>query len=558
MRIIHNIRTCVLFFSAAAASSYSHCHAYTKVQMQYQTRPFTRMANAISDPSRTLFALEYALPIWTSAQAERTIFSDLRGKVQGLNNFELNAGLAYRSILNRYGTLGLYSFYDRMILENKSYNQFTFGFDVFDISGLGIRFNFYNPLAVEHHIASTTPTGQNADGRETAIFTEYYRSPLRGFEIETEQDYMKGPYRGIGTLGGFWFKNPKQAFSASEKGLRVRVAIEQHNFRGWVPALRMIWEKPIGSSDNEDSSSSSASSVSVAFSISSKAHQANRSMQYNRLFKPIYRDIDIRTQKNDVRTRTIVAKKFPTVPTNKHIIPNYLFQTHYDTSRIPKRITDAVLAKSTGYEYYLFEDDDIRVFLAKYFPDFSDTFEQLHGAHRADLARYLLLYQFGGVYFDIKAVPKKHLDDIFDRNQNTFYTAISHGWFEDWHWKSLHQSILASPPNNPMLLKAAQHVYDLLQSGNEWETITNNPYDWLIEDLFRIVENSTGQSDLHTGMNLSRLKNHPNVYLFRESCSDTGLVPGGGVCPETDWRGSCCLILDKDPIFLGRDPLYPW
>ena len=91
MRISHKTRAHLLFFATVTAFSYSHCQAYIEVQIQYQAHAFTRMANVVSDPSRTLFALEYALPIWTSPQVECTVFTDLRGKVQGLTNFKLNA-----------------------------------------------------------------------------------------------------------------------------------------------------------------------------------------------------------------------------------------------------------------------------------------------------------------------------------------------------------------------------------------------------------------------------------------------------------------------------------
>jgi mannosyltransferase OCH1-like enzyme len=54
-----------------------------------------------------------------------------------------------------------------------------------------------------------------------------------------------------------------------------------------------------------------------------------------------------------------------------------------------------------GWEYRLWDDDDNLTLIHKYFPDFADAYNQIaFGVAKADIARYLYMYAFGGFYFD--------------------------------------------------------------------------------------------------------------------------------------------------------------
>ena len=64
-------------------------------------------------------------------------------------------------------------------------------------------------------------------------------------------------------------------------------------------------------------------------------------------------------------------------------------------------------------------------FLKKYFnKKVLDKFNNLTGAHKADLWRYCILFLNGGIYLDIKTVLRKPLSEIFTR-EDTWYTVAS-------------------------------------------------------------------------------------------------------------------------------------
>ena len=59
-------------------------------------------------------------------------------------------------------------------------------------------------------------------------------------------------------------------------------------------------------------------------------------------------------------------------------------------------------------QYRLYNDNDIKSFLASWFnPEVLQAYELLKPyAFKADLARYCLLYVYGGYYFDASICPK--------------------------------------------------------------------------------------------------------------------------------------------------------
>ena len=65
------------------------------------------------------------------------------------------------------------------------------------------------------------------------------------------------------------------------------------------------------------------------------------------------------------------------------------------------------------WTFHLYDDDDIRTFIKTYYDeDMLNTFNMLtSGAGKADLWRYLVLYQFGGLYLDFDSEIVTPLDE---------------------------------------------------------------------------------------------------------------------------------------------------
>ena len=73
------------------------------------------------------------------------------------------------------------------------------------------------------------------------------------------------------------------------------------------------------------------------------------------------------------------------------------------------------------YEYRFWTDDANRGFVAQFFPEFLAVYDGYrHPVSRADLARYLVVCHFGGIYADLDCESLKPLDDLLVGHELVF------------------------------------------------------------------------------------------------------------------------------------------
>jgi len=97
-------------------------------------------------------------------------------------------------------------------------------------------------------------------------------------------------------------------------------------------------------------------------------------------------------------------------------IPANIFQT-WQTKKLPPQMFNAIRIlrqQNPNFKYYLFSDDDCRLFISKHFePNVLNAYDRLiPGAYKADLWRYCILYKIGGIYLDIKYIPDNNFKFI--------------------------------------------------------------------------------------------------------------------------------------------------
>lgn len=215
---------------------------------------------------------------------------------------------------------------------------------------------------------------------------------------------------------------------------------------------------------------------------------------------------------------------------------NPLFQTYYNKSKIPVDIYDNIKKYAPEYTHVIMDDKDIELILNEYYnEDVIKTFRSLKlGAHKADLARYCILYIYGGLYMDIKVELIKPLSEIFIDN-NIFYTVISK---DSDH---IHQGIIKSKPNNPLFLSLIDYIVK-----------QNNPHDYIdfCKDMYTQIEKDVG--NINDGLNIG--KSNTKYYLFKEKCS-----PDFHCYDGPDQYGFCCFVFKgEDKIIKTRRSSYPW
>ena len=100
-------------------------------------------------------------------------------------------------------------------------------------------------------------------------------------------------------------------------------------------------------------------------------------------------------------------------------ISRHIFQTYRAKTGLPHEIEqniEHIKRLNPEYEYHLFDDEDIKAFILEHYGEviwgYYQRIAPIYGAARADFFRYLLVYQLGGVYLDIKSSLDKPLKDV--------------------------------------------------------------------------------------------------------------------------------------------------
>lgn len=143
-------------------------------------------------------------------------------------------------------------------------------------------------------------------------------------------------------------------------------------------------------------------------------------------------------------------------------IPKIIHQT-WKNEQIPQKwvaFQKKVQALHPDWEYKLWTDSDNDIFVKQHFPDFYPIFNALpENVMRADVIRYLIMYQVGGVYldldyemlkpFDLKddelVLPKNRSTQSGDKSDslgNAFLASIPQHDF----WKFLIDELQNNPP----------------------------------------------------------------------------------------------------------------
>ena len=150
-------------------------------------------------------------------------------------------------------------------------------------------------------------------------------------------------------------------------------------------------------------------------------------------------------------------KKFLKKKTYTQNIEKNIFQT-WHTKNIPdefKSIVKFLRLQNPEYKYHIYDNDDIEHFIKKYYPEYWESYNMIdpqYGAARADFFRYMVVYHYGGVYFDIKSGASRPLRKII-KSKDTF---VCSGWGEIGHPEKYINWAIIAKKGHPIL----RHMLD--------------------------------------------------------------------------------------------------
>jgi len=150
---------------------------------------------------------------------------------------------------------------------------------------------------------------------------------------------------------------------------------------------------------------------------------------------------------------------------NNGEIPRVIYQT-WSSKTLPQKMTECVdrLKKANPtFEYRLFNDAECRQFIKdNYDADVLEAYDTLlPGAFKADLWRYCILYDRGGIYVDIKfqCEPGFSFEDILLKGENLYIREYNHQG-TGLYSHILYTGIIASKPKNPVFQKCIRQIVE--------------------------------------------------------------------------------------------------
>jgi len=130
-----------------------------------------------------------------------------------------------------------------------------------------------------------------------------------------------------------------------------------------------------------------------------------------------------------------------------NIIPKIIHQSFY-TKSLPivlKDNIDKIQRLNPLWKYILYDDDDQIEFIKEYYGDdilsYYLKINPLYGAARADLFRYLLIYEMGGVWLDMKGSIDRSLDSVLHSDDEIILSQWKNGVDKKCEGFGLHKEL---------------------------------------------------------------------------------------------------------------------
>ena len=105
-----------------------------------------------------------------------------------------------------------------------------------------------------------------------------------------------------------------------------------------------------------------------------------------------------------------------------------------------------------GFEYYLWDDDDIDAFMVTYYPQYVDNYRSLPlHIHQIDISRLFLLHKYGGIYADLDYIPYTNFYRRLDNSFNIVESSSSR--------EVVQNCLMASPAGTDDMLGLIDHIF---------------------------------------------------------------------------------------------------
>lgn len=147
----------------------------------------------------------------------------------------------------------------------------------------------------------------------------------------------------------------------------------------------------------------------------------------------------------------------------KRKIPRNLFQTFKTKKLSPEfqKVVNTWKEHNPEYNYQLYDDKDCDTFMKRFDTRIYNAYKKIiPGAFKADLWRYCVLYEYGGVYADVDTLCIGKIDDfLFDTTEFVIPVDMTSDY-------KLFNSFIAAAPRSKILKECINRIVCNVETGN--------------------------------------------------------------------------------------------
>jgi len=136
-----------------------------------------------------------------------------------------------------------------------------------------------------------------------------------------------------------------------------------------------------------------------------------------------------------------------------------------------RALVASVRAHHPEFEYRLWSDQDLDALVRERAPQFYDAYKSFKkGVEQVDFARYLILHEIGGAYFDLDIASIRSIEPLVASGQVVLGHECSEHTRQFWPRPAriVCNALMISPPGEPLWLDLLQHIVSHYDDWRWW------------------------------------------------------------------------------------------
>jgi mannosyltransferase OCH1-like enzyme len=194
------------------------------------------------------------------------------------------------------------------------------------------------------------------------------------------------------------------------------------------------------------------------------------------------------------------------------MIEKNIFQSWYtkDLHPLVQKKIDSFKELNPDYTYYLYDDNDMDVFVNEHFAgEIADCYNKLNIiVAKVDFWRYLVLYKYGGVYLDMDSCIQKPLNTLIQNEDKAIITAEGNpNFYVQW--------ALIFSKQHPILKK----VIEFICNNIKYNSYPNDIHKMTGPTVYSLAINAIHKELFNTMINHAQINKNTDITFHTNTTS---------------------------------------